>query len=130
MSDFADAIAADLENRNIGYWKDDHQMIAGDNMTTRIADGITKCRLFVPILSEGYISERGEKWCKREYVMAADKGKIIVPIQWGATKIPDDIGFILRSDTLRAKYDPSAGPANRKQQLKKICDDVEKQLRK
>lgn len=82
VPEFANAIAAELEKRRIGHWKDDHQMSAGDNITKRVTEGITKCKLFLPILSEGYISERGEKWCQRECALAVDKGKIFVPIEW------------------------------------------------
>ena len=130
VPEFADAIAAELEKRRIGHWKDDHQMGPGDNITKRVAKGITKCKLFLPILSEGYISERGEKWCQRECALAVDKGKIFVPIEWGKIKIPDDIKFSIKPDTLRAKYEPGAGPATRKQQLRTICDAVQEQLRK
>lgn len=124
MTSFADALAAELERRNIGYWKDDHQMTPGDNITEHIVEGITKCSVFVPILSEGYVSSRGESWCQRECAFAVEKKKKIVPIQWNDTSIPDKIKFQLRPDLLRAKYDPNAGPAIRKQKLKEICDAV------
>ena len=126
MPDFVGGLAVELERRDIGYWKDDRQIGPGDNITKRIAAGITKCIVFVPILSEGYVSDRGEKWCKKECAMAANKEKIIVPIQWGNTEIPGEVELMIRSDTMRAKYDPEAGPAIRKQKLKEICDAIQR----
>ena len=128
VPDFVSDIVVELEKRGISYWKDDHQIIPGDKITKRIVDGITRCTVFVPILSKGYVSEKGEKWCKKECADAANKEKIIVPIQWGETEIPAEIEFMIRPDRLRAKYDPEASLATRKQQIKEICDAVEKQL--
>ena len=129
VQEFAEALAKELHNRKISYWKDDHRMIPGDNITKHVADGIAKCSVFVPILSKGYVSIKGEKWCQKECAMAADKKKIIVPIQWNDTNIPDDIELMIRPDTLRAKYDPGADSATCKKKIKEICDAVCAQVR-
>ena len=124
MTSFADALAAELEKRKIGYWKDDHRMMPGDNITEHIVEGITKCSVFVPILSEGYVSSSGERWCQKECAFAVQEKKKIVPIQWNDTRIPDEIIFQMRPDLLRAIYDPNADPETRKQKLEEICDAV------
>lgn len=130
MKRFVEALAAKFDERNVGYWKDDHQVRPGANLTKEIADGITKCTVFVPILSEGYVSDRGEKWCKRESALATHQRKIIIPIQWGKTEIPSEFQLMFRPDTLRAKYDPESDPATCERQLNEICDAVVAQLGK
>ena len=124
MTPFAEALATELEKRDIGCWKDDHQMKPGDYITKHIVEGITKCSVFVPILSEGYVSSKGENWCQKELSDAVGKKKIIVPIQWNDTEIPDEIEFQIRHDLLRAKFDPNADPAAYEQKLNEICDAV------
>ena len=130
MRDFANDLAVELEIRHITCWKDDHEMIPGDDLVARITDGINECTIFIPILSEGYVSEKGHKWCRKECSMAADENKIIIPIQWGETNIPKEIRFMIRPDILRAVYNPESGPAARKQKLRDICEAVWKMLRK
>lgn len=129
ISDFVDRLAVGFEERRIGYWKDDHEMHPGDNLYVRIAEGIAKCTVFVPIISEGYVSStQGEKWCQKECAMAADQRKIIVPIQWGNTEIPDAVKLMIGPGTLHGKYDPDSGPATCRQRLKDICDAVQEKL--
>ena len=129
VTDFVDALATEFKERDIRYWKDDCQMSGGEVITDQIVNGINKCAIFVPILSEGYVSEEGYRWCQRECRMAVYKDKIIVPVQWGNTKIPDEVAFDLL-DLLVIIYDPGSDPAVHKQKLKEICDAVQKKLSK
>ena len=92
---FADKLAIKLAEQGVSCWKDDHIVKEGDDLDERIVAGINSCKVFVPILSAGYISEKGEQWCQRECKLARKKGKKMVPIRWGDTKIPDEIDFII-----------------------------------
>ena len=119
---FADKLAAALEEQGVSCWKDDHVVEVGDDLDERIVAGINSCKVFVPILSVGYISESGERWCQRECKLAKKKGKKMVPIRWGSTEIPDEIDFIIGPSIFHG----NCSTATADDYLPKICSVIKK----
>jgi len=127
---FVTALGAELGKQHIRYWNVDHQTSDGDLQIKQIVNAITKCTVFIPILSEGYVSGKGSGSGMKQISMATAKEKSILPIQWGNTNIPDVLEYMMQFDLVRLIYDPGSSPATHKQKLKEICDAVQKLLRK
>ena len=93
-----------LKNKGLNPWKDDKEMVPGDNLPGTIATAVEGCSLFVYLLSPGYF---GSKWCKKEFDIANKKGKKIVPIQWDeGVKYPEEYAEKYK-DILYHKYNPN-----------------------
>ena len=121
---FADQLATTLEEQGVSCCKDDHVVKEGDDLDERIVAGINKCKVFVPILSVGYISEGGEQWCKRECKFARKKNKKMVPIRWRKTEIPDEIDFIIGPSIFHG----SCSTASVDKYLEEICPVIKEKI--
>jgi hypothetical protein len=61
--DFVRTLAKDLRANAIDIWLDEEQIMVGESITERVADGLSRCTHLIIILSENFQSSR---WCTTE----------------------------------------------------------------
>ena len=115
---FVNGLATTLQKRGISVWKDNRSMGAGDTLSEAITAGINECMIFIPVLSEGYVSDPGKNYCQRELSFATQQGKHIIPIVWKDTTLS---GHIISPDTLCINVDPSK---NAHEVIGRVCKQV------
>lgn len=78
---FVDLLTSRLQADNIGYWRDEKDLLVGDVVDKAISDGIQRNTLFLVVLTPSSIKS---KWVSRELDEAAHEAvenqKIILPV--------------------------------------------------
>jgi hypothetical protein len=77
-SDDAAYVARFLQGRGIDTWIDTDELRAGSNLSARVSDAIGGADVFVPILSDSYMTSA---WCLRELETARDRGLPIFAVK-------------------------------------------------
>ena len=123
------------EARNLHVFKDDHEVVAGEELTPRLKEEIRKCDLFVSMLSKQYFDS---KWCRDELEEALKKKKQVTPVvfdydgfRYEDFKYPESLSekYSELNDKLRQKFD--CEESNQEEKCtEKILQFIEKIMKK
>jgi hypothetical protein len=85
---FVDRLERDLKAQKFHPWVDRHGLEGGEAWVEEIEQAIDVCQALVVVLSPAAVKS---KYVHMEYHYAQDEGKQVIPVMWGAVKIPMDL---------------------------------------
>lgn len=122
---FFHKITEELKIQGIRAWRDPfqespHLLAQASSLPMGIInDKISRCKVYVPVVSKKYRSLFGF-----DLAIALCKGKKIIPIYWGSDVAPYDIQIMLEGIPLE-KFDPAG---NHDDQIQHISERIKKAL--
>lgn len=98
-------IANDLQNHGIKVWLDEFEILPGDSITEKIAEGIRESEYLVILISKNSV---GSSWIRKEFEMAFERNRAaserrLIPIKIDYTPVPPYLADVQYVD-LRPDY--------------------------
>ena len=91
---FVRKLAADLVSNGVRVWLDEQQILVGDSIPEKIAQGLAESDFFLLVVSKSSVES---PWVKKELnnalVQEIERRKVtVLPIKLDEAKVPDSIG--------------------------------------
>ena len=102
-------LVRELQDHGIRVWFDEDQVLPGDDLLEKMADGINLCRRYIICLSPSFDKRPPQSWVKHEFRLAMlrernEASNIVIPVRIKAGGgIPSEIGLRAFADLTTTK---------------------------
>lgn len=98
-------IAYDLQSRGIEVWMDEFEILPGDSIVEKIAEGIRTSEYLIVLISKNSV---GSSWVRKEFEMAFERNREaserrLIPVRVDDTPVPPYLAGVQYVD-LRPDY--------------------------
>lgn len=98
-------IAADLQSRGVRVWLDEYEILPGDRIVDKIAEGIRRSEYLIVLISKNTV---GSTWIRREFEIAFERNREaserrLIPVRIDDSAVPPYLAAVRYID-LRPDY--------------------------